>query len=1243
MASLGTIWAELGIRLDKFDKGIRDAEAKIKKAEERFEGFQKAGERLGDIGKTLTMGITLPIAGVAAAAVKMTADFEQAMANAASVSGATAEELKKMEQVAREMGATTAFSAKEAADAMYYMACQPPDELIITGEYRVAEIGSYRENHVIGSAGLQQRVLKHTLRPCTEGFVLKIKPLLQPAFRVTPNHPVLVVRGKPCRPYQQHGESNSPSLCNPSCRKKQREKCTKKYYVNYTPEFIPAGDIQKGDILLIPRIKEVKETPLIWEHRTRKKLPAVLDSDLAYFLGLMTGDGWADDERVFCVFNNKDKESKDWLCSYLEGLGYSVHERPQINCVQVVAWSRPLAALVTDWIGRGAQNKRIPPAIFNSSPEIVISYLKGYFASDGYVSHETGVLAASTVSPNIAYTINYLAAKVGMAFSIGTTKGCRKEMPSGYLSDCKRIYTISTTNPDYIYTLTGIKTERTLRYNKFWFDEDYLYLPVWSIQREDYHGMVYNLETEDHTYSTGVIVHNSAGWKANQMAEAIKPTLDLAAATQSDLAFTTDTVIATLNQFGLQAQDTERVTNVFAAAIGNSQATMDKLAYSMRYVGPVAHALGYSIEESTAALMGLYDAGFKGEQAGTVLRGALSRLMDPSEDVVEALTSLGLKVEDVNPQVHSLADIIDKLKSRNIDAATAVQLFGQEAGPGMLALIAQGGNALRQYEATITGTQAAIAMAEKQLDTFAGQMKILWSAISEVAIQLGQILIPVLRDLVEKYVMPAVQWFSNLDEGTKKIIITVALLAAAIGPLLVVFGVLFGAVAQIAAGIAALKGALLVVKGAFLVLTGPIGLIIAAVAALAVGAYSLIKHWDAVKEFFVGLWETVKGTFLAAWEWIKQVFLDYHPVGLVIKHWDIVSGFFINLWETVKQIFVTALNTIIDFFGGLPARISEVLAEAGAWLSKFFIEDLPYWTGYAVGALIRFFLDLPGNIWDGLKLAAGKMTEWSVIAWNWAKDTGSRLVADFIDWVRQLPDRVWEWLVNTVVRLRQFTAEARERTIEAGRSILENVITFVRELPGRIWDWLLRTAERVTSFALEARTRAISAGMNIVTGIMDTIRSLPGEVWNILTQTAQRLLDIGGTLWRNAREAANNLWNGFKRGLGIASPSYIEKALERIIESSREALDKLKKDFSALSRLKAEPQITLGVFPVPVYAGAGLTPRQVMAGAAPPVIERGRTIQINGPLFNVENQVLSDEVDAEIVFRELRRQIATVF
>lgn len=100
MANLGTIWAELGLRLTKFDQGLREAEAKIKQAEKSLEGLQKASQRVSDAGKTLTLGITLPLVAAGGAAVKFAMDavesenlFEVSMGNMADAARAWSEEL----------------------------------------------------------------------------------------------------------------------------------------------------------------------------------------------------------------------------------------------------------------------------------------------------------------------------------------------------------------------------------------------------------------------------------------------------------------------------------------------------------------------------------------------------------------------------------------------------------------------------------------------------------------------------------------------------------------------------------------------------------------------------------------------------------------------------------------------------------------------------------------------------------------------------------------------------------------------------------------------------------------------------------------------------------------------------------------------------------------------------------------------------------------------------------------------
>ncbi|MGI6702046.1 MAG: phage tail tape measure protein [Christensenellales bacterium] len=158
----------------------------------------------------------------------------------------------------------------------------------------------------------------------------------------------------------------------------------------------------------------------------------------------------------------------------------------------------------------------------------------------------------------------------------------------------------------------------------------------------------------------------SAGYKVEQMENSIAAVLNLAAATQSELAFTTEVVIATLNQFQLDSSEAERVTNVFAAAIGNSQATLDKLKISLGYVGPVANSLGWELEEAAGALSILYNAGYDGSTAGTSLRQALVSLMNPTTKARKIFEELGITLEKLDPTTNKFSDIVNTLKGSRV-------------------------------------------------------------------------------------------------------------------------------------------------------------------------------------------------------------------------------------------------------------------------------------------------------------------------------------------------------------------------------------------------------------------------------------------------------------------------------------------------------------------------------------------------------------------------------------------------
>ena len=243
----------------------------------------------------------------------------------------------------------------------------------------------------------------------------------------------------------------------------------------------------------------------------------------------------------------------------------------------------------------------------------------------------------------------------------------------------------------------------------------------------------------------------SAGYDVGTMVKSdLEPIMNLAAATQTDLTFATETVTSTLGQFGMGIEDSSKVSDIFAKTIGSSKATLDKLGLSMRYVGPIAHGLGMDIADVNAMLGQLYNAGFKGEQAGTALSAAMARLMVPTRAVNDVLASIGLTYDQVNPATNDFADTLALLAERGLDTNAAMQLFGMEAAPAMISLMANTAG-VRELEAALRDAGgAAEDMATKQLDTLKGSLTLLKSAFEGLMISVGSMAAPAIKDFAVK-------------------------------------------------------------------------------------------------------------------------------------------------------------------------------------------------------------------------------------------------------------------------------------------------------------------------------------------------------------------------------------------------------------------------------------------------------------------------------------------------------------
>lgn len=122
MASIGDIVAHLKLDISNFANNMDMAMNQIDNSAEKFGGIKRAGEALAPVGKMLTASITAPVVAFGAASIKTGMDFSAAISKVGALSGATGKDLQKLEDCAREMGATTMYSATDAADALGYMA-----------------------------------------------------------------------------------------------------------------------------------------------------------------------------------------------------------------------------------------------------------------------------------------------------------------------------------------------------------------------------------------------------------------------------------------------------------------------------------------------------------------------------------------------------------------------------------------------------------------------------------------------------------------------------------------------------------------------------------------------------------------------------------------------------------------------------------------------------------------------------------------------------------------------------------------------------------------------------------------------------------------------------------------------------------------------------------------------------------------------------------------------------------------
>lgn len=225
---------------------------------------------------------------------------------------------------------------------------------------------------------------------------------------------------------------------------------------------------------------------------------------------------------------------------------------------------------------------------------------------------------------------------------------------------------------------------------------------------------------------------------ANLTADQLIPIMNLASGTQYDLTEATELVTGTMASFGMTMDDTQQIADVYTKTVGSSKATMDKLALSQQYAAGTADKLGISLVELNSMLAVMYNRNIQASKAGTALNAAMADLLNPSNEIKEVYSELGLSLEEMNPLTNDLVDILDRLRESGMNAQQASVLFGKESMSPMLALI-DSIPKVRQYEEELKNSMGyAAQVAAQQEDTEKSTKELMQSAIDASKINFGK-------------------------------------------------------------------------------------------------------------------------------------------------------------------------------------------------------------------------------------------------------------------------------------------------------------------------------------------------------------------------------------------------------------------------------------------------------------------------------------------------------------------------
>lgn len=660
-----------------------------------------------------------------------------------------------------------------------------------------------------------------------------------------------------------------------------------------------------------------------------------------------------------------------------------------------------------------------------------------------------------------------------------------------------------------------------------------------------------------------------AGWDTQQSMDALPGVLNLAAASGMDLANASDAVTDILSAFGMQASDAGMAADQFAYAQANANTSADQLTEAMSNCGVNANGFGQDLTQTNAVLMALSNEMLKGAPAGTALSAVFRDMGNAMKDGCIQIGKTKVQITDSKGNFLDMTEIIKGVEkatngmSESERQAALSSTFTADSIKAMGILLNEGSDKVAGYADQLENCGgSAEKMAEVMNDNLNGQITALKSALEGAAISIGEALLPMIKGLVS-VLQGALTWFNGLNSGVKTTIVTVGLVVAAIGPLLLILGSLASAIGNLIelralmTGSSVLSSAIGRVSGLFtslrnvimgsvvpaiqslwaFMLANPITIVIAAIAALVAGFVYLWNNCESFRNFWINLWDNIVEVVTKIPETIQNLGQQFQAAfqNIIIS----LRMLLLNGINTMKEAFSNGLATLLDPIINWGYSVNGYLGDAFTDLYGI-IED----TFNLIADYIRDFASIMISIFTGdwkgaLQGVQNLFSNLGNNIMNILSDLKNFISEIFMGIVEAIKGNLSQAYNNVVNWASQMTSKARE----AGSNFLKNVISAIQNLPSKVWSLLSQAISKAANFVSQFGQKATQAGRTFTTNIVNGVKSIPSKMVSIGKSIVQGIWKgisgAGSWLRSQISNFASNIVKGFKSSFKINSPSKI--------------------------------------------------------------------------------------------------------